>query len=400
MSETRVAVMLKPRKSSKFINMLKHHKKNPKLRIDNVRRTKDLSMVVDHCRRRWKNLLAKLEDPPLCLFLEDNPVNDYSVTIEELCNEYGLGTTANGKLTLYYDVVAEAGHTPEAPGEAARTSESGSSSKRGTALTKAAAGGDPMKTSEIDVQTAAAKKAEYENANEAAKADEAQLERAKADKAVAEAERAKAAQAEADRLEKDKAAANQSPVQQESSNPAGSASSAPQAPSASSAPPTSAVSLPAAAPLPHAASPAAAFTPIQASTTGAPSAAPVRRRVSVGWKRKMHLRAFQCGAHESGISSAMSRPASQSRVAGAPTAVATAAAADTLSDQGSEAKRARVETASAPTATAAAAVAHASKPAASASRCAQPVRHRQTLTWHQCWCQEHARLGQALHPSP
>ena len=94
---SRVAIQLTPRNvpgqpDSLFIEQLKSHKKNLKLRIDNVRRTTDLSMVIDHCRKRWKDHLSVLDNPPLRLFLNNKQVDDYSITIDSLCNQSGVGS--------------------------------------------------------------------------------------------------------------------------------------------------------------------------------------------------------------------------------------------------------------------------------------------------------------------
>ena len=67
---SRVAVQLTPKHGDGlFIFRLRENAKNPKLRIDNVRRSKDLNMVIEHCKRRWQEHLVELGNPPLQLYM-------------------------------------------------------------------------------------------------------------------------------------------------------------------------------------------------------------------------------------------------------------------------------------------------------------------------------------------
>jgi hypothetical protein len=105
MSFDRVAVQLQPREDGVFVTLLKQRKMNPNLRIDNVRRTKDVEMVIEHCRRRWKEPLGQLGKPPLKLFTgEGVEIFNVKVTIEELCQK---AVIVDGKLTLRYSVTDE-----------------------------------------------------------------------------------------------------------------------------------------------------------------------------------------------------------------------------------------------------------------------------------------------------
>ena len=113
--EARISIQLTPRpgESDIFVKNLKDQSKNPKLRIDNVRRTKDLSMVVEHCSRRWKDHLVQLNSPPLRLFLGDKPIQDYSITIDALCQQVPPQEKGKPTMTLMYvvDTAAAEGGT-------------------------------------------------------------------------------------------------------------------------------------------------------------------------------------------------------------------------------------------------------------------------------------------------
>ena len=65
--------------------------RHPRLRIDNVRVSKDLLMVIDHCKRRWRENLERLGNPPMNIFLPSGvPIEDTSITIESLCMMSGV----------------------------------------------------------------------------------------------------------------------------------------------------------------------------------------------------------------------------------------------------------------------------------------------------------------------
>ena len=107
-STGRVEVQLTPKSSEGlFQARLRASQKNPKLRIDSVRRSKDLLMVIEHCRRRWKEPLEALGEPPLVLFYHPSgiPVEDHRITIDQLCREANLSAVADAKLTLAYQVM-------------------------------------------------------------------------------------------------------------------------------------------------------------------------------------------------------------------------------------------------------------------------------------------------------
>ena len=79
-----VAVQLVPRDNGgAFINALHRAKRNPKLRIDNVRRSKNLAMVMNRCKKQWAGLL---DDLPMLFYLHPSGERlEDTTTIESLC---------------------------------------------------------------------------------------------------------------------------------------------------------------------------------------------------------------------------------------------------------------------------------------------------------------------------
>ena len=112
----RVAVQLMPReKEDAFAHALKAAGKKSNLRIDNVRCNKDLSMVMDQCKRRWADVLGAMGGYQLDIYMEGrtDPLGDMGVKIEELCSRAGLDTNgANSKLSLCYTVTPRAPNSP------------------------------------------------------------------------------------------------------------------------------------------------------------------------------------------------------------------------------------------------------------------------------------------------
>ena len=105
MSFNRVAVQLQPREGGAFVTLLKQHTLNPRLRIDNVRRTKDADSIIQHCHGRWKFVFNQLNSPSLHLFTSEGvQITNVKVTIEELCQK---AVIVDGKLTLGYSVTDE-----------------------------------------------------------------------------------------------------------------------------------------------------------------------------------------------------------------------------------------------------------------------------------------------------
>ena len=107
-SHARVAVQLMPRDTIEgvFSQALKEAKKNPKLRIDNVRRSRDLNTVVDHCKRRWEDVLSAVGPYRLMLYdKEGKEISDSAIKIDDLCIR--SGTPSDGKLSLTYTVKME-----------------------------------------------------------------------------------------------------------------------------------------------------------------------------------------------------------------------------------------------------------------------------------------------------
>lgn len=109
----RVLVQLMPKLlEGAFISALKAAQKNPKLRIHNMRCSNDLSKVVEHCRRRWKDQLDELGDPPFQLFhagSHEPIMTKEAITIQTLCEQAGVPTAPDAKLTLTYTVGNAAG---------------------------------------------------------------------------------------------------------------------------------------------------------------------------------------------------------------------------------------------------------------------------------------------------
>ena len=103
----RVVVQLTPAKpESQFVMALRARSKNPKLRIENVRQSKDVSMVIEHCRRRWKDHLDEIGEVDFVLYSERTGVACAPNTaIEKLCQDAGI-LEQGQKLTLTYEVRA------------------------------------------------------------------------------------------------------------------------------------------------------------------------------------------------------------------------------------------------------------------------------------------------------
>ena len=101
----RVAVQLlpKPHVATSFIDALKAANKNSKLRIDNVHRSRNLSTVIDHCMRRWEDVLKTLGEYKLTIYESSGqPIDDIAIKIDTLCKKSNISTTSDAKLTLLY----------------------------------------------------------------------------------------------------------------------------------------------------------------------------------------------------------------------------------------------------------------------------------------------------------
>lgn len=104
----RVAVQLTPKQpaTGHFIELLRSKSKNPKLRIDNVRRSKDLQMVIEHCNKRWMEPLEALGQPIIQIFHLNSSdiIENKRITIDELCRQAEVPNGAKSTLTLEYFV--------------------------------------------------------------------------------------------------------------------------------------------------------------------------------------------------------------------------------------------------------------------------------------------------------
>lgn len=112
-SSGRVAVQLMPlQPDAKFVMALRACSKNPKLRIDNVRRSKDVSMVIEHCQRRWKEHLDEFGDEAVLVLSNERTGEPCApnTPIETLCQDAGIQDSPQGaRLTLTYEVLIPSG---------------------------------------------------------------------------------------------------------------------------------------------------------------------------------------------------------------------------------------------------------------------------------------------------
>ena len=135
-----VAVQLVPRDNGgAFINALHRAKRNPKLRIDNVRRSKNLAMVMNRCKKQWAGLL---DDLPMLFYLHPSGERlEDTTTIESLCRLNNVSSEPDARLTLFYTVTMAGDSEPQAQAAAADVAAAQAAAADVAAAQAAAAGG-------------------------------------------------------------------------------------------------------------------------------------------------------------------------------------------------------------------------------------------------------------------
>ena len=68
-----------------FIRALKDARRNSKLRIIKLNRSKQLKNVIDICKEQWKDVLK--EEYALTLYKSNQPINDVNIKLQTLCRD-------------------------------------------------------------------------------------------------------------------------------------------------------------------------------------------------------------------------------------------------------------------------------------------------------------------------